>query len=74
MLYGPDFFNWDMGIFKEFPLRGERLRLQFRAEFFNLLNRANFNDPNNTFSSGGFGTITGAQDPRIGQLAMKLLF
>jgi hypothetical protein len=74
MLYGPDFFNWDMGIFKEFPLRGEHLRLQFRAEFFNLLNHTNFNNPNNTLSSGGFGTITGAQDPRIGQLALKLLF
>ena len=74
MLYGPNLLNWDMGIFKEFPLRGERTRLQFRTEFFNLLNHANFNNPNVTQTSGGFGTINSALDPRIGQLALKLLF
>jgi hypothetical protein len=73
-VYGPNFFGWDAGLFKEFPLSGEKLKLQFRAEFFNLLNHANFNNPNNTVSSGGFGTITSAQDPRIGQLGLKLLF
>ncbi len=48
--------------------------MQFRAEFFNTLNRVNFNNPNVTQSAGGFGSITSAQDPRIGQLALKLLF
>lgn len=74
VLTGPGLLNWDTGIFKEFPLVGERFRLQFRAEFFNTLNRANFNNPNVTQSSGGFGSITSAQDPRIGQLALKVLF
>jgi hypothetical protein len=74
MLYGPRLFDWDAGLFKEFGLRGEKLRLQFRAEFFNLTNTANFNNPNNAVNSGGFGTITGSLDPRIGQLALKLLF
>ncbi|MCU1258541.1 MAG: TonB-dependent receptor, plug [Bryobacterales bacterium] len=72
-LRGPDLFNWDTGLFKEFPIR-ERMRLQFRAEFFNTLNRKNFNNPNVTQSAGGFGSITSAQDPRIGQLALKLQF
>jgi len=56
--------------------RGSReyLRLQFRAEFFNTANRANFNNPNVTQSGSGFGSITSASDPRIGQLALKLLF
>jgi hypothetical protein len=68
--------NWDTGLFKEFPLVAERLKLQFRAEFFNTLNRVNLDNPKLTFSSGGFGSIvgTGNNDPRIGQLAVKLLF
>ena len=73
MLRGPDLLNWDTGLFKEFAVR-ERVRLQFRAEFFNTANRKNFNNPNVTQSAGGFGSITSAQDPRIGQLALKLLF
>ncbi len=73
-VHGPDFFGWDAGLFKDFALSKERVRAQFRAEFFNLTNRANFNNPNNTVTSGGFGTITSAQDPRIGQLGLKLLF
>lgn len=71
---GPDLTTWDMGFFKDIPLRGERYRLQFRAEFFNIFNRVNFNDPTNSVSSGGFGQIRGAGDPRIGQLALKVFF
>jgi hypothetical protein len=73
ILRGPKLVNWDMGIFKNIPLR-ERWRLQFRAEFFNLPNRVPLNDPISTVTSGGFGSITGAGDPRIGQLALKFLF
>jgi hypothetical protein len=73
-LRGPKLINWDMGVYKEFPLKAERLRLQFRVEFFNTANRANFNNPNVTQSGSGFGSITSATDPRIGQLALKLLF
>ena len=74
LLRGPDLFNWDTGLFKEFPIAGERVRLQFRGEFFNAANRKNFNNPNVTQSASGFGSITSAQDPRIGQLALKLAF
>jgi len=74
MLYGPGLFNWDTGLFKEFPFVENRLRLQFRAEYFNTTNKANFNNPNVAINSGGFGTVTGSLDPRIGQLALKLLF
>jgi hypothetical protein len=73
-LRGPGLANWDTGIFKEFPLVNERYRLQFRGEFFNTLNRANFNNPGVSTSAGGFGSITGSADPRIGQLALKFLF
>ena len=77
-LRGPNLVTWDTGLFKQIPFKAERLKLQFRAEFFNVLNRVNFNNPFNSqtpsISSGGFGSITRAEDPRIGQLALKLLF
>ena len=41
-VYGPDLFGWDAGLFKEFALYSEKPKMQFRAEFFNLLNRAKF--------------------------------
>jgi hypothetical protein len=71
-LRGPGFFNTDLGMFKNFRFR-ESLNLQFRAEMFNVFNRANFNNPG-TSLSGGFGNILSARDPRIGQLALKFEF
>jgi hypothetical protein len=44
-LIGPGLATLDFSVFKETRIR-ERLSLQFRAEFFNILNRANFNTPN----------------------------
>lgn len=72
-LRGPGLVTWDAGLFKEIPVK-ERLRFQFRAEFFNLLNHANFSDPNTTLSANNFGRILATSDPRIGQLALKVLF
>jgi len=55
-LIGPGLATWDFSAFKTTNLR-ERLALQFRAEIFNLLNRANFNTPNLiTFTSSASGT------------------
>lgn len=70
---GPGLFNWDMGLDKIFPLR-ETMALQFRAEFFNALNRVNLSDPDATMSDAGFGSITTSASPRIGQVALKLNF
>jgi len=44
-LLGPGLATWDFSVLKQASIR-ERLSLQFRAEIFNLLNRANFNTPN----------------------------
>src|SRR6202042_2839972 len=44
-LIGPALATWDFSAVKDTLLK-ERLTLQFRAEIFNLLNRANFNTPN----------------------------
>ena len=72
-LRGPGFFNTDLGTFKNFSIK-ERLKIQFRAEFFNIFNHPNFMNPGTTVSGGGFGNILSARDPRIGQLALKVLF
>lgn len=72
-LRGPGVFNWDMGLFKSFPIR-ERYRIQLRGEFFNIFNRTNLLDPSNSISAAAFGSITSARDPRISQLAMKFVF
>jgi hypothetical protein len=81
----PGLYNWDMGLFKNITFT-ERWKLQFRAEFFNVFNRANFFDegispqPNlgnvQRLNAATFGTFRAGQvgDPRIGQLALKLFF
>jgi hypothetical protein len=73
LLVGPNLINLDAGFVKSIPVR-ERMQVQLRLEFFNILNRANFNNPNNSVSGAGFGTILSAADPRIGQLALKAVF
>lgn len=70
---GPGDFWWDMGLFKNFPIR-EQWSFQFRAEFFNALNHTNLNNPNTSLSNSAFGTISGAGSPRIGQMALKMTF
>jgi hypothetical protein len=73
-IIGPNLINWDMGVFKEFPVVRERVRAQLRAEFFNTANRVNFNNPTTNRSSAAFGTISAAGDPRIGQWSLKWMF
>jgi hypothetical protein len=70
---GPGFFQLDLGVYKNFSL-WEWGRLQFRSEFYNLTNRANFQNPNSSISSGNFGRITSTQGARVIQFALKLAF
>jgi hypothetical protein len=59
-LIGPDLASWDFSVLKETSLY-ERVGLQFRAEIFNLLNRANFNTPSLiTFTPSGVSGTAGA--------------
>ena len=62
-----------MSILKDFPF-SERVRLQFRAEFFNFFNHTVFRRPNTSFGNNNFGNITAAESARIGQLGLKLYF
>jgi hypothetical protein len=70
---GPRFTTWDVSIMRLFPVH-ESLQFQFRAEYFNVLNHTNFGDPQTGQTNAAFGRITSANDPRIAQLSVKLLF
>jgi len=78
-LNGPGLFNLDFSLHKDTRLAalGEAGSLQFRAEFFNILNRANFvnNPPNgNGIVGPTAGALTTARDGRDIQIALKLIF
>ncbi len=73
---GPGINNFDIALLKDTQIK-ETMQLQFRAEAFNVFNHAQFNNPSGDFNNsgaGGFGYITSAQNPRIMQIALKLLF
>jgi len=86
---GPPFRRLDFSLFKDFQLT-ERFKLQFRSEFFNILNHPNFNSPGfggngvvaiggaNNYTSSNFGEIGSTRDapydPRQIQFALKLYF
>ncbi|HMD97338.1 MAG TPA: TonB-dependent receptor [Terriglobia bacterium] len=65
-LNGPGEGDWDFSIVRDFRL-SEHKRLEFRAEMFNVLNRANFNLPNSNLSSPNFGVINNTVQPIAGQ-------
>ena len=86
---GPGFHRLDMSIFKDFPIK-ERVKLQFRAEFFNITNHPNFSAPNfggngvvaisgsGNYTNSNFGEIGSTRDapydPRQIQFALKLYY
>ena len=67
--------NWDMGIFKDTPV-GEKLRVEFRTELFNVFNHAQFYSIDGNSGNAGttFGQPQKVRDPRLVQFALKLLF
>ena len=71
---GPLFWQIDLLASKRFTMPWPQGTLEFRAEFFNLLNRTNFRAPNGNRSAGGFGTISTTYDPRQIQLGVKVSF
>ena len=73
LLTGPGYTNLDFSLAKSIPLHAESHRLQFRGEFFNLLNHPNFDIPDHTFDltsctqnnnllcpAGNYGTVLSA--------------
>ncbi|MSO57054.1 MAG: TonB-dependent receptor [Acidobacteria bacterium] len=73
ILEGPGYQNVNLALLKQVSLPG-RARLQLRAEAFNLLNRTNFDLPDNFFGSPTFGRILSAGSPRHVQFGARLMF
>jgi hypothetical protein len=71
---GPNFINTDFSVIKHFPI-GERVRLDFRGEFFNLFNHAQFALPEADIEAVNFGAINSTVgNPRVIQFALKAAF
>jgi hypothetical protein len=66
--------TWNFSLFKDFPIR-ERIKAQFRAETYNVMNHPSFADPNMSVTNSSFGVVTqAASEPRSWQFALKLKF
>jgi len=71
---GPGINNFDIAVLKETKLT-ERTGLQFRAEFFNVVNHAQFVNPDGSITSeSDFGRVKRVRDPRLIQFALKFFF
>jgi hypothetical protein len=80
ILIGPSFSRVDLGIAKMFSL-GNRVKLQFRAEAFNVLNMVSFTNLNTTVRfdangnpAGGFGAVTAAAPGRVLEFGTRVTF
>jgi len=71
--HGPGLNNWDMALLKDLRLT-ESTKLEFRGEFFNIFNHAQFALPQGEILNSAFGYVTSANAARIGQVSLKLLF
>jgi len=71
-LRGPGYADLDLSLQKNFQLT-ERYKLQFRSDFVNAFNRVNLNAPDMNLGAT-MGQITGAQDPRNIQFALKFYY
>jgi hypothetical protein len=52
----------------------ESLRVEYIADFFNMLNHTQFSNPSTSITSSLFGQISGTVSPRIMQMALRLVF
>jgi hypothetical protein len=82
-IHGPGLIDFDMALSRIFRIK-ERTSIELRGEAFNIANHVNPGDPNNTgtlpggvdvtLTDNNFGKITSALDPRLVQVAMKIVF
>jgi len=72
-LYGPGAISLDTALTRRFAFK-ERLNMDIRADFFNVLNHANPSNPSASVTSSTFGTITAFGGPRQIQMALKFYF
>ena len=72
-VHGPGTIQFDMSLTRRFQI-SERYKMEFRSDFFNLMNHANWGNPATALSSTTFGQITSFGSPRLIQMNMKLFF
>jgi hypothetical protein len=70
---GPGIANVDLSLLKSIRVN-EKVRLQFRAEWFNIANHANFGLPDNDLASPNFGRVLEAGPPRLVQFGLKAIY
>ena len=73
VLRRPGSVDWQLSAFKRTKIT-ERQSLEFRAEFFNLFNRANFVNPEGNIGSVNFGRVLSTRDPRFIQFGLQYSF
>ncbi len=73
VLRGPGFVNWQFAAFKRTKIT-ESQSLEFRAEFFNLFNQAQFQTPEGSIGSVNFGRVLETFDPRFIQFSLRYMF
>jgi hypothetical protein len=73
ILRGPGLVNFDFSLMRDFHFT-ERVKLQFRGEFFNAFNHTNLNLPAHTFGAAGFGLISSSGAARQIQLGARMTF
>jgi hypothetical protein len=72
-IYGPRYQSWDMSFGKAIHLT-EQYHLQFQAQFFNIFNHVNYQQPDTNVSDGSFGQISNDFLPRQGMLGLVFSF
>ena len=79
----PGINNWDVTLFKNFPIKSEQRSLQVRWEFYNVFNHTQFSGVDNTArfdsttgaqTNGLFGTATAARPGRVMQASLRFRF
>jgi hypothetical protein len=76
-IIGPKYANLDASLMKEvtmFSVKDQPVNLQFRWDVFNFFNHPNFQFPGSTYGTPTFGELTSANDPRLMQIALKVIF
>lgn len=73
IIVGPPAWDFDAALMKVFPVK-DRIKIQLRADAFNLFNHRSLKQPNATYGSSAFGAITGSAAPRDIQVGLHLSF
>jgi hypothetical protein len=73
LIRGPGENTWNWALFKNFKF-GERAKVQFRSEFFNIWNHPSFDNVSTSLGTPNFGQVTRAMEPRIVEFGLRMDF